>query len=471
MKKIIIIGAGVAGGNVLEEINKTPELDFNVVGFIDDDLKKKNGNIFGKKILGSSRNFRKIVKKYDIDQIIIAIPSAESERIRKYVKLCSEEKVSFRIVPRVREIIEGQAHIQEVRKVQLDDLLGRPVVKSEVESIKRFFRGKNVLITGSAGSIGSELSRQVSAYRPKSLILLDWWENGLFEIQNELISSFPDVKLFPIIGNIQDKEKISRIMKEFKPNYIFHAAAYKHVPLMESFPEEAVKNNVIGSLNIMEEARNNGVEKFIVISSDKAANPINVMGATKLITEAIGLSMNGKTKYISVRFGNVLGSFGSVVPIFRKQIEKGGPLEITDKRMERYFMTISEAVHLILKAALIGNGGELFVLDMGKPVKIIDLAEQLIRLSGYIPGKEIKIKYTGLRLGEKLKEDLFTKDESLKKTKERKIFKSKSSAVKIKNLKSEIEKLNLFAIQGERILIREELGKIMKTFPVKNNEE
>lgn len=469
MKNILIVGAGVAGGDVAREINNNFSMGLKIAGFIDDDPKKVGMMISGIKVLGKGKEIKKIIKKLNIDEIIIAIPSARGEDIKEYVRLCSESRVGFKIVPRVKEIIEGKAKLESLRKVRVEDLLGRPVIKSDIGGLKEFFRGKRVLITGAAGSIGSELSRQIAAYRPNDLILLDWWENGIFDLKSELTKYFPKLKIDYVIADIRDRQKINNILSLYKPHFVFHAAAYKHVPLMEEFPEEAVKNNIFGTLNVAESAKKFGVERFVLVSTDKAANPVNVMGATKLITEGIGkmlnsqktkLMLNNGTKFVAVRFGNVLDSYGSVTPIFRKQIEEGGPVTVTDKKMTRYFMTIPEAAQLILKAASIGCGGELFVLDMGQPVKILDLAEAMIRLSGLIPGEDIAIKFIGKRPGEKISEEIFSKKEKLISTKEGKIFISKSSGFDICKLPIFLQKIEKLANNLDKDGIREEFKRI-----------
>lgn len=463
-KKVLIVGAGDAGRDVLREIRQSPELDYSVLGFIDDDPKKHGKKISGVKVLGGREEIKPLSRK-GIDLVIIAIPSAHGQEVSDIVRLCSEVRVAFRIVPRVKEIIEGKAHIRTVREVRVEDLLGRPVVKSDVSELKRFFKEKKVLVTGAAGSIGSELSRQIAAYRPKKLILFDWWENGLFELQQELAKSFDTKAIEFVIGNIQDRKKVGQVVKKFKPNYVFHAAAYKHVPLMEENPEEAVKNNIFGTLNVAKEARANNVERFVLVSTDKAANPISVMGATKLITEGIAQKFNGKTRFMTVRFGNVLESYGSVIPIFKKQIAEGGPVTVTDRRMTRYFMTIPEAAQLILKAASIGNGGELFVLDMGEPVKIKDLAENLIRLSGHVPGRDIKIVYTGKRKGEKINEKLLTAKEALVSTRDEKIYISKSLGIDVEKLPRILRHLKKLSDYGDSKGIKKEFAKFIKGFP------
>lgn len=464
MQKILIVGAGVAGQDVLREFRKMKNI-YKVVGFIDDDEIKKNIYINSTKVLGARRLIPSIVKKKKINEVIIAMPSAEGEEIADIIRFCVEAKVKFKIVPRVKEIIEGKAQLQTLRKVNFEDLLGRPVVKSDVESLKNFFLNKKVLVTGAAGSIGSELSRQICAYRPEEVVLIDWWENGMFELQMELVKLFPDVKIHFYIANITDKKRMSSIFNIHKPNYVFHAAAYKHVPLMEDNPTEAVKNNIFGTLNIATIAVKNKVDRFVLVSTDKAANPKNIMGATKLVTEAIAKKLNGRNKFMAVRFGNVLGSFGSVIPIFKKQIEDGGPVTITDKRMTRYFMTIPEAAQLILKAGSLGKGGELFVLDMGRPVKIVDLAEQLIRLFGLQPDKDIRIVYTGVRKGEKINEKLFNGEEKkhLIQTLDKKIFITESLGIDLKKLTPFLRKLKTVVKTEDPIKIRKEMSLLIKT--------
>lgn len=462
MKNIIIIGAGVAGSDVAREINNNPAMNLKVVGFIDDDLQKIGQIITGIKVIGRSTDLIKFTKKYKINEIIIAIPSAKGEDIRKFINIAIKCQIGFKIVPRVREIIEGKAHLGNIRKVYVEDFLGRPVIKSDVKDLTNFINKKIIVITGAAGSIGSELTRQIAAYKPKKLVLIDWWENGIFNLQMEIKKQFPKLDAVFTIANIQDISKIDEIFKQFKPNYVFHAAAYKHVPLMEEFPEEAIKNNVFGTLNVANIAKKYGVERFVLVSTDKAVNPINVMGATKLITEGIGKSLNSKkNKFMAVRFGNVLDSYGSVIPIFRKQIEEGGPVTVTDKNMTRYFMTIPEASQLILKAACMGKGGELFILDMGMPVKIIDLARDMIRISGFIPDEDIKIEFTGKRRGEKLHESIFNSKEEKTVTKDGKIYISKSLGFDIKKLPLFLIKIKDLIEKQDRKEIRKEL-KILK---------
>src|SRR5260221_878331 len=457
--KILIIGAGSAGQELVPDLSSF----YEIIGFLDDDKTKHGLKFKGLKILGGTDLLKKIVKAKKVEEVIIAMPSVEGEVIGKVVKLCVDAKVKFRIVPRVKEIIEGKAQLSTLRKVQVEDLLGRPIVKSDVEGLKKFFSKKRVLITGAAGSIGSELCRQICAYKPLEVSFVDWWENGMFELQMELKLLFPKLKLNFFIANITDKKRMTEVFAKTKPNFVYHAAAYKHVPLMEDNPSEAIKNNIFGTLNVANHAKDNGVERFVLVSTDKAANPKNIMGATKLITEGIGKMLNGKTKFMAVRFGNVLGSYGSVVPIFRKQIEEGGPITITDKRMTRFFMTIPEAAQLMLKAGSLWAGGGLFGLDIGKPVKIIDLAAPMIRLSGLIPEKDIKIVYTGVRKGEKINEKLFNRKEKKRmvRTSDEKIFITESIGFNLKKLPKSLEKLKKLSQMEDERGIRKEISLLV----------
>lgn len=468
MKKILIIGAGVAGSDVIRELNNSPEMNMKAVGFIDDDHNKIGKIIEKVKVLGSSVNLKQIVKKYYIDEIIIAIPSAQGKDINRFVNIATDLKITYKIVPRVKEIIDGRAYLSNIRKVDIHDLLGRPVIKSDVAGLKNFFMQKIILVTGAAGSIGSELGAQIAAYKPKKLILFDVWENGIFELKQKLEEVGYIRNVLYVIGNIQDNRRLKQVFDLYKPNYVFHAAAYKHVPLMEDNPIEALKNNIIGTFNVADVSLTSQVEKFVLVSTDKAAYPKNIMGMTKLFAEMIVGSMNGitkftangGTKFMTVRFGNVLNSNGSVIPIFRKQIEKGGPVTVTDKKMTRYFMTIPEASGLILKSALLGHGGELFVLDMGKPVSILDLAQKMIRLSGFIPEVDIKIVFTGIRKGEKLREKLFTNSERLITTTDGKIFISNKNT-KFNNLGLAISKVNGLINNNNNKKLKEQVKAII----------
>ena len=438
-KNLLIIGAGDAGITILKEINRHRELNYRIIGFLDDDTAKIGMYIHNVKVLGEINKLPRIIEKYKIDEIIIAIPSAKPSLIKRIVDL-TKGKVKLKILPGLYELINGKVSISRVRPLKLEDFLGREPVKINLEEVKGFIKEKKVLITGAAGSIGSELSRQIDGLNPEKLILLDIKESELYMLYHELKG-----KREIILGDIRDKEKMEEIFKKYKPDIVFHSAAYKHVPLMEDFPEEAVKTNVFGTLNLVEISDRFGVESFVFISTDKAVNPTSIMGLTKRIGEIIvqEFSKRSKTKFIIVRFGNVLGSNGSVIPLFKKQIEMGGPVTVTHPDMERYFMTIPEAVQLILQASSMGKGGEIFILDMGKPVKILDIAKSLIKIYGYEPDKDIKIVFTGIRPGEKLKEELWDDKENVKKSKHPKIFlvKEKNSKDKIEGVLNKLEKL------------------------------
>lgn len=427
MKKIkcIIIGAGEAGRELYREIKNHSNKFYGVVGFLDDNEKRLQGNVAGVRVLGKTDELARFIDEYKLEEVFIAIPSAQGSLIRKIIQNCERKKVTFRIVPRLLEIIEGKVKLSGVREIETQDLIGRAIVKSDQEAFKNYFRNKTILVTGAAGSIGSELCRQIVQFNPKRLIALDFFESGLYDLNLELSGITDKCNYLCVLGNIFDYRNLRKIMNQYRPEIVFHAAAYKHVPLMQMYPAEAIKNNVFGTKNVAQAARLSGVKKFVNISTDKAVDPSSVMGATKLLGEQIVKTLNkkGKTKFCSVRFGNVLGSQGSVVPTFKKQILRGGPVTVTDKKMTRYFMSIPESVQLVLTAVLlIKNGGEIFMLDMGEKVKIDELARLMIRLAGFVPEVDIKIKYTGVRPGEKINEMLFGQDETLEKTKNDKIF-------------------------------------------------
>jgi len=435
---LLIIGAGKTGISILRELKRNIGFNYNIVGFLDDDPLKIGMYVDNIKILGKTDDLKKIIEKYKIKEILIAIPSINTETIRKIVNL-STGKVKFKIVPSLNESINGKLSISRIRPLKLEDFLGREEVIIDLEKIKEFIKDKKILITGAAGSIGSELARQINKFDNTNLILLDINESELYMLNQEFKNKNHKI----VICDIRNKGRLEYWLDYFKPDIIFHSAAYKHVPLMEEFIDEAIETNIFGTLNIVELADKYKVDKFIFISTDKAVNPKSIMGATKRIGELIVnyYSEFSNTKYMIVRFGNVLGSSGSVIPIFIKQIEKGVPITITDPKMERYFMTISEAVKLILQASSIGNGGEIFVLDMGKPIKIIDIAKALIRIYGYEPEKDIKIDIIGKRPGEKINEELFYNFEDLINTNHPKIYliknKKKENDLNLEDLKKD----------------------------------
>lgn len=465
-KKIMIIGGGDAGAMVIREYKNHTQLNSKPVVVIDDDDKKQGQVINGVPVLGKRADIPILAKKMDIDEIIIAIPSVSRKEIRNIVGICKKTKCKLKILPGIYEIIDGQVSIKKIRDVQIEDLLGREEVKLNIDEISSYIEGKNILVTGGGGSIGSELCRQIARFKPRKLVILDIYENNAYDIQNELLRRYKDINLDVIIGSIRDNKRINEIIEKEKPDVIFHAAAHKHVPLMENNPREAIKNNVFGTLNLVQAADRHGVKRFVMISTDKAVNPTNVMGATKRICEMIVQSMNeiSETEFVAVRFGNVLGSNGSVIPLFKKQIEEGGPVTVTHPDVVRYFMTIPEAAQLVIQAGAMANGGEIFILDMGEPVKIMDLAKDLIRFSGFEPNVDIPIKITGLRPGEKLFEELLLDEEGIKATKHDKIYIGKPTYIDYKLLLKSISELGNAAENGEDKDIKGYLKSIVPSY-------
>jgi len=421
ISRALIVGAGT-GGRELVRLLRREAPHVTVVGFLDDRYTPGLRSA-GVSVLGPISTLDDVVKKRRIDRVYIAIPSAEGRLIRRIVNSCKHAKVSFQIIPRLLELVEGHVKIDQVRNIEPQDLLGRAIIKSDQRQLRKLFAHRVVVVTGAAGSIGSELTRQLAEYGPAHLIALDWWENGLYDFEYDLRRSLPKLKLTTHIVNVQDADKIGRMFRTYRPDFVFHAAAYKHVPLMERHPEEALRNNILGTWNVAKATKQVGAKKFILISTDKAVHPTSVMGATKAVSELLIQSLHGgKTHFSCVRFGNVIASRGSVIPLFQKQIAHGGPVTLTHPDMIRYFMSIPEAVQLILHAAQLTSGGEIFVLDMGEPVKIIDLAENLIRLSGFRPNVDIPIIFTGIRPGEKLFEEIMTDQEGIHSTKKANIL-------------------------------------------------
>ena len=463
---VMIIGAGEATNVIMREIQNSSYLaNSNIACIIDDDRRKVGKYIRGVKVIGTRDKIKEAAKLYDIDEIIFAIPSASNEVKRDILNICKETDCTLKILPGVYQMVDGEINVNSIRNVDVLDLLGRDPIEVDIESIMGYVKDKVIMVTGGGGSIGSELCRQLVSHKPKQLIIFDIYENNAYDIQQELKINYPDANVVTLIGSIRNVSRLESVFAQYKPDIVYHAAAHKHVPLMEVSPDEAVKNNVVGTWNVARMADKYGVKKFVMISTDKAVNPTNVMGATKRICEMIVQTYNeiSKTDFVAVRFGNVLGSNGSVIPLFKRQIEAGGPVTVTDPNIIRYFMTIPEAVSLVLQAGAYAKGGEIFILDMGEPVKIDDLAKNLIRLSGYTLGVNMEIKYTGLRPGEKLYEELLMKEEGLQETDNRLIHIGKPIEFDKENFFDNLEKLKEEAY-SETGNIRESLKKVVDTY-------
>lgn len=461
---VLIIGGGTAGSLVIKELFLNPKTGKIPVGIIDDDISKKGRKIHGVAILGTREDILKIAEKKRVQEIIFAAPSINKKEKSEIMKICKQTNCKLKTLPSIYEIIDGKVDIKNIRDVAIEDLLDRDAVNMDLQGISSYIQNEVVLVSGGGGSIGSELCRQILRFYPKKLLILDNYENNVYDLQQELRRKYNDtVNLEVIIASIRDYKRLKQIIKDQKPKIIFHAAAHKHVPLMEENPIEAIKNNVFGTLNIAKISDECKVKKFVLISTDKAVNPTNIMGATKRIAEMIIQMLNNhsETEFVAVRFGNVLGSNGSVIPLFRKQIIEGGPVTITHPEVTRYFMTISEATQLVIQAGAIAQGGEIFVLDMGQPVKIVDLAKDLIKLSGFEPEQDIKIEFTGLRPGEKLYEELFMKEEILSSTRHEKIFVSRPIEIDTHQLTDKLENLRK-AVEDEIECKEEELYETIK---------
>ena len=463
---VMIIGAGEATNVIMREIQNSSYLaNSNIACIIDDDRRKVGKYIRGVKVIGTRDKIKEAAKLYDIDEIIFAIPSESNEVKRDILNICKETDCTLKILPGVYQMVDGEINVNSIRNVDVLDLLGRDPIEVDIESIMGYVKDKVIMVTGGGGSIGSELCRQLVSHKPKQLIIFDIYENNAYDIQQELKINYPDANVVTLIGSIRNVSRLESVFAQYKPDIVYHAAAHKHVPLMEVSPDEAVKNNVVGTWNVARMADKYGVKKFVMISTDKAVNPTNVMGATKRICEMIVQTYNeiSKTDFVAVRFGNVLGSNGSVIPLFKRQIEAGGPVTVTDPNIIRYFMTIPEAVSLVLQAGAYAKGGEIFILDMGEPVNIDDLAKNLIRLSGYTLGVNMEIKYTGLRPGEKLYEELLMKEEGLQETDNKLIHIGKPIEFDKENFFDNLEKLKEEAY-SETGNIRESLKKVVDTY-------
>jgi len=471
-KKILIIGSGATATLIATEIKNHASNYGQVIGFIDDDATKLNKTIAGVKVLGNNYDIGSVTHKYNVNEIIIATPTADPTTLRMIISECKRTAAKVRIVPGIREMIDGQVSLSKIRDVEIEDLLGRETVNLNIREVVSYLEGKIIMVTGGGGSIGSELCRQIARFNPGKLIILDNYENSAYEIQNELINDYEDkINLDVIIASVRDRDDVFSIIETYHPDVIFHAAAHKHVPLMERSPWEAIKNNVFGTKNIAEAAHEFGVDRLVMVSTDKAVNPTNIMGASKRICEMIiqGLARQSKTKFTAVRFGNVLGSNGSVVPLFKKQIKEGGPVTVTHKEIIRFFMTIPEAAQLVIQSGAIAKGGEIFVLDMGQPVKIFDLAVDLIKLSGLKLNEDIEIEIIGLRPGEKLYEELLMDEEGLTETRFEKIRVGKPGDIDYTKLKNSLEELRpLLNLSNKKALINR-VKTIVPTY--KDNSE
>jgi FlaA1/EpsC-like NDP-sugar epimerase len=461
----MVIGAGEAGTDLINDIFSTSENICHISCIIDDNKNKWGTFIRGIPIVGGRDNIIENIEKYNISDIIFAIPSAQSEDNKEILAICQQTTCSLRILPSLSQFAKYYANLKILRNVKIDDLLGRNPSKIDLLKVEQHVKGKIILVSGGGGSIGSELCRQLATYSIKKLVILDINENNAYNIQQELLMIYPNLPLEVLIGSIRDKKRIEYLISTLKPDIIFHTAAHKHVPLMEKSPHEAIKNNVFGTLNLVNAADKYGVSNFLLISTDKAVNPINIMGASKRISEMIIQMFNkfSKTKFMAVRFGNVIGSNGSVIPLFQKQIAYGGPVRVTHPDITRYFMTTGEAVSLVLLAEVFANGGEIFILDMGEPVKIIDMAHKLIKLSGYIPDSEIKIVFSGLRPGEKLHEEILTNEKWLHKTDNNKILITSPNEINIDLFKNQLDEL-LASANNENSDIHAIINKIIPTF-------
>ncbi len=465
-KKLLIIGAGSASALAIRSINDDKDYKYNIVGTIDDDVKKIGFRVYGVKVLGSRYDIKEVCEDYGVEEILFAIPSISEKDKLEILDICSETSCKIKIMPSAVSTFDKIEIKKDIRDVQLEDLLQRDVISLQFDKINDYINGSVALVTGGGGSIGSELCRQIASFNPKKLIIVDIYENNAYDIQNELNSMYPDMEFVVLIASVRDLGRMDKIFDKFKPDIVFHAAAHKHVPLMEESSGEAIKNNVCGTLNVCRCADKHNVKKMVLISTDKAVNPTNIMGASKRICEMIvqAIDKRSETDFVAVRFGNVLGSNGSVVPLFQKQIIAGGPVTVTHEEVTRYFMLIPEAAQLVLDAATYAKGGEIFVLDMGNPVKIYDLAKKMIKLSGYEVGKDIEIKVTGLRSGEKLYEELLMDEEGLTSTANKKIFIAKPSEFDFDSLVSEIEILNKLADEENILELRNYIKKMVPTF-------
>ncbi len=464
-KRILIVGAGSSGAVILKEITTSRLTEGKVICFVDDDPNKAGKYLNGVPIAGKREDIPRLVKVHNINEIYIAMPAASAKQRKEIIEICRETKCDVKILPGIYQLLNGEVSAARLRKVEIEDLLGREPIQVNLEEILGYVSGKVILVTGGGGSIGSELCRQIAGHHPKQLIVFDIYENNAYNLQMELKKDFPELNLMVLIGSVRNTHRIKSVFEKYRPDIVYHAAAHKHVPLMEDSPNEAIKNNVFGTYKTAKAADQYGAKRFVLISTDKAVNPTNIMGASKRICEMIVQMMDArsKTDFVAVRFGNVLGSNGSVIPLFKKQIEQGGPVTVTHPEIIRYFMTIPEAVSLVLQAGSYAKGGEIFVLDMGEPVKILELAKNLIRLSGYVPYEDISITFTGLRPGEKLFEELLMEEEGMQDTPNRLIHIGKPIEFDVQGFEEQLGQLNLM-VNRDSEKIREMVREIVPTY-------
>lgn len=464
-KRVMIVGAGTSGSMILKEMMTSTYTDGYVVCFVDDDKNKQGKFLNGIPIAGMRDDIPKLAEHYEVEEIYIAMPSAPGSETRKILEICRETDCELKILPGIYQLLNGDVSVSKLRKIEIEDLLGREPIRVNLNEIMGYVSNKVILVTGGGGSIGSELCRQIASHNPKQLIVFDVYENNAYDLQQELKRAYPELNLVVLIGSVRNTHRVESVFEKYRPHIVYHAAAHKHVPLMEESPNEAVKNNVFGTYKTAMAADKYNTERFVLISTDKAVNPTNIMGASKRMCEMVVQMMNrhSRTEFVAVRFGNVLGSNGSVIPLFKKQIEEGGPVTVTHRDIIRYFMTIPEAVSLVLQAGAYAKGGEIFVLNMGEPVRILDLAENLIRLSGYVPYEDIEIEFTGLRPGEKLYEEMLMDEEGLQDTPNRLIHIGKPIEFDEELFKNQLNELYEIANQDSG-QIKEAVRKIVPTY-------
>lgn len=466
-KKVLILGAGDAGEKLIREMRESHNLVYDLVGIVDDDPHKLNQAIHGVPVMGTLGDLEALTIHNRVDEVIIAMPSASALQMRQIVNHCEAAGIPYKTIPGLGELIEGRISVSAIRDVRYEDLLGRKPVELDMKEIGAYLTGRPVMVTGGAGSIGSELCRQIAPFNPSRLVIVDQNESGLYEMEMDFLAKLPTLPVSAVLASVQERERMVKIFQEHRPEVLFHAAAYKHVPMMEVHPWEAVYNNILGTKNVLELCRDFGVERYVVVSTDKAVRPTNVMGASKRVGEILAqcCAMESGTRCMAVRFGNVVGSVGSVIPLFKKQIQNGGPVTVTHPEVTRYFMTIPEATRLILQAGAMGNGGEIFILRMGTPVRISDMARDMITLSGYKPDEEIEIRYTGLRPGEKLYEELITEGEGILETEREEIMVLKAdSCMPSKELEKHIRRLMKLADDGDGEGIKAELHELVAEY-------